>query len=63
MINIFDSDGYYKGGFLKIKLKTIQVKKEFNKNDIIALDEILKLSKDNIIQNNTKYLNYNKYLK
>ena len=46
-----DEDDYYNGGFLKIKTKKILIKREFNENDIMTLDELLKMTKEtNIIQ-------------
>jgi hypothetical protein len=44
-----DQDFYY-GGILKIKPKKLIIKREFNKNNIISLEDILKISKENIIQ-------------
>lgn len=48
---IKDIDGYYNGGFPKIKPKKITIKKEFNENDIMTLDELLQNTKNaNITQ-------------
>ena len=62
--NIKNNNGFYLGGILKIKKKNKTVKREFNADNIITLEEISKFSLDNIIQPyNTKNIKYNKYSK
>ena len=65
---IKNNNDYYLGGILKIKNKVKTIKREFNVDNIITLEEISKLSKDNIIQpynnkiSNIQYKNYNNYI-
>jgi len=60
-----DNNEFYLGGVLKIKPKKILMKREFNKNNIMSLEDILKISNDNIIQptiTNTRFNQPSKYI-